>query len=71
METPLIEVSVNGETRRLPSGHSVAQVLEDLGISPERVAVEMNGTIVRRRDWQAAAVTGGSRMEIVEFVGGG
>lgn len=71
LQSLLIEVTVNGEPRRLPSGHSVAQILEDLAIVPERVAVEMNGTIVRKRDWPAAIVARGARLEIVEFVGGG
>lgn len=71
LQTSLIEVTINGELRRLPSGHSVAQVLEDLEIVPDRVAVEMNGTIVRKRDWSAAIVARDARLEIVEFVGGG
>ncbi|MGH9653234.1 MAG: sulfur carrier protein ThiS, partial [Bryobacteraceae bacterium] len=57
-KTSLIDVIVNGEPSQIPSGHSVAQVLEDLGIAPERVAVELNGAIVRKRDWPAAIVPG-------------
>jgi thiamine biosynthesis protein ThiS len=33
--------------------------------------VELNKSIVRKRDWDATLVTGGSQVEVVEFVGGG
>jgi len=49
----------------------VAELLAWLGIAADRVAVELNKAIVRRRDWQQALVPGGSQLEIVEFVGGG
>ena len=49
----------------------MAELLAWLGVAAERVAVELNKAIVRRRDWQQALVTGGAQIEIVEFVGGG
>ena len=52
-------------------GQSVASLLELLRLPSERVAVEVNKTIVRKRDWQNTAICNGSRIEIVEFVGGG
>lgn len=70
-ETFVIDVLVNGERRQVRRGCSVSQLLGDLEIAPERVAVEMNGTIVRKRDWPATLVAEESCLEIVEFVGGG
>jgi sulfur carrier protein len=66
-----ITVLVNGELREVPEGQSVAALLELLGIPADRVAIELNKSIVRKRDWQAAPVTDGAQIEIVEFVGGG
>jgi len=66
-----IQVIVNGESREVPMGQSVASLLELLRLPSERVAVEVNKTIVRKRDWQNTAICNGSRIEIVEFVGGG
>jgi sulfur carrier protein len=66
-----ISVTINGELKEVPPEQSVAELLAWLGVAADRVAVELNKSIVRRRDWQQAPVTGGSHIEIVEFVGGG
>jgi thiamine biosynthesis protein ThiS len=71
VQSQLFDITVNGEPKQLPSGHSVAQLLHRLNISPDRVAVELNRSIVRKRDWEHTAVPNNSSIEIVEFVGGG
>lgn len=71
MESQLIRITVNGEPREVPSGQSVAGLLDALNIASERVAVELNKSIVRKRDWREVTVSNGSQIEIVEFVGGG
>ena len=68
---PSITLKVNGENRRFPAPQTIATLLESLGISADRVAVEMNKTIVRKRDWSQTSTTDGSQIEIVQFVGGG
>lgn len=50
---------------------SVTSLLHSLSISPDRVAIELNKTIVRKRDWDTTIVAANSQIEIVEFVGGG
>lgn len=71
MVADTISVSINGELREVPSACCVASLLEWLNIAQDRVAVELNKSIVRKRDWAKAEVTGGAQIEIVEFVGGG
>jgi len=66
-----IEIFVNGERFQVPSGGNVADMLEFLKIAPDRVAVEVNRILVRKRDWTSTIVAGGAHMEVVEFVGGG
>jgi sulfur carrier protein len=67
----LISVWINGELKEVPENLSLAGLLERLGIASERVAVELNRSVVRKRDWQDALITAASHIEIVEFVGGG
>jgi thiamine biosynthesis protein ThiS len=69
--TETIQIVVNGEDRGAPSGLSVEQLLAFLELDPERVAVEMNREILRRRSWSTTSVQPGSSFEIVQFVGGG
>ncbi|HMJ63242.1 MAG TPA: sulfur carrier protein ThiS [Bryobacteraceae bacterium] len=71
MDTESINVQVNGEARRVPAQHSVAALLAWLEVPSERVAVELNKAIVRKRDWTTTRVEGEACIEIVEFVGGG
>ena len=70
-ETKTIEVVVNGAGRTIPAGLSIDRLVEWLKIDASRVAVELNGQIVRKLEWPAAAVLEGARIEVVWFVGGG
>ncbi len=66
-----INLTINGEPRRLAGPLSVAGLLDRLGLSGGKVAVERNLEIVPRSAWDIVAVTEGDRFEIVRFIGGG
>lgn len=66
-----MQVFVNDSTLELPSGATVAQLLEQLERPAAGIAVEVNRSIVRKRDFGATALAEGDRVEIVTFVGGG
>ena len=71
MQATPIEVLVNGERREVPPEQSVSALLKWLQIPSDRVAVELNKKLVRKRDWDQTVVPHASQVEIVEFVGGG
>jgi thiamine biosynthesis protein ThiS len=66
-----IEIVVNGETRSVPRGETVLQLLQNLHLDPARVAVELNRRIVKQGLWREMEVPAGAELEIVQFVGGG
>ncbi len=70
-QTATIEVQVNGERRRVPSGIPVSELLADLGAAGKRVAVERNGEIVPRSRHGTTKLAAGDRIEVVVAVGGG
>jgi len=70
-EAKTIQITVNGEPKTVPDGLNVVQLLASLEIKPDRVAVELNRSIVRRQDWDRSLVGQGAEIEIVWFVGGG
>ena len=70
-EAANIEITVNGRSTTIARGLSVLDLLHALDIKPDRVAVELNRTIVKQRDWTSASVEAGAEVEIVHFVGGG
>ncbi|MCD8201002.1 MAG: sulfur carrier protein ThiS [Clostridia bacterium] len=63
-------VKINGEEKDA-AGVTVERYLKDCGFDAARVAVEVNGEIVRKSDYSAAAFKDGDVVEIVSFVGGG
>ena len=70
-EATLLDVLLNGEPHRVPEGATILDLLAGLGRDPRTVAVELNGEIVRRADYGAAALGPGDRLEVVHFVQGG
>ncbi|MEO0062205.1 MAG: hypothetical protein RLZZ08_765 [Pseudomonadota bacterium] len=63
-------LTVNGETRRSAAA-TIAALVRELGLKPEKVAVEHNGVIAPRSTLEQAPLNEGDALEIVHFVGGG
>ena len=66
-----VEITLNGETRRLDASLSVRGLLESLGLDPAKIAVERNLEIVPRSTYDEVQVADGDKYEIVHFIGGG
>jgi sulfur carrier protein len=67
----VISVNINGETRRLPDSLTIAALLDEMGLTGKRVALERNGDIVPRSTFSNQQLADGDRIEIVVAVGGG
>ena len=66
-----MRVYVNGEAKELSAPLSLSELIAQLDLSPQRIAVELNRNVVRRHDWSATMLQEDDRLEIVHFVGGG
>ncbi len=67
-----MRVVINGEEKEITgSGLTLAGLVEQLGMKPDRVAVELNRNIVPRDRWPDTRLHEGDRLEVVHFVGGG
>ncbi len=55
----------------MAEGLTIVDLLAELGLRPDRVAVEMNRAIVKQPRWADTAIPPGAELEIVQFVGGG
>ena len=64
-------VVVNGDDKEIDDGSTVAELIRRLDLKPERVAIELNRRILSRSEWSATGLSGGDKIEIVHFVGGG
>lgn len=65
-----LTITLNGDPRPIDPGTTVRGLLAQLGLSPEKVAVERNRRLVRAGDYDAA-LADGDEVEVVTFVGGG
>ncbi len=66
-----VSITVNGEHKRVAAGLSLAELATELGLVPEKVAVERNMEVVPRSTLASVIVRDGDDLEIVHFVGGG
>jgi thiamine biosynthesis protein ThiS len=66
-----MQLQVNGEARDCPEGLTLADLIAQLGMKLDRVAVELNLEIVPRSTWETTVLKEGDKLEIVHFVGGG
>lgn len=70
-DTSEIEIQVNGQSRRIGQGASVAHLLDQLEVDRRTVVVELNRQILRRSELNDIGLESGDRIELVQFVGGG
>jgi len=66
-----IEITINGETRQITPGSTVTDLIAQLDLPPQRLAIEHNLLILARSLWPETRLRPGDRLEIVHFVGGG
>ena len=66
-----MEITLNGARRVAQEGTTVAGLLEELQIRPDRVAVEVNLQILDRESFGQHGLREGDRVEIISFIGGG
>ena len=63
-------LTVNGERLEVTDGLTVAALVAELGVRG-RVAVELNGEVLRQAQHPEVALRDGDTLEVVTFVGGG
>lgn len=66
-----MDITVNGDKKRLDGPVTVAGLLAALELEPKKIAVERNLEIVPKSQFDRTALNDGDRIEIVQFVGGG
>jgi len=66
-----IEIIVNGDAHLINPGARVTDLIKQLELAQERLAIELNHTILPRAKWDETELRSSDRLEIVHFVGGG
>lgn len=66
-----MHIHVNGESRDVANGTTVTGLLQELQLTVEKVAVEINLEILDKQDFDRRLLNEGDRIEIMSFIGGG
>lgn len=66
-----MNIRVNGTEREIPEEMGLSDLLGLLSVPTERVAVELNREVVRKKDWTTTTVSENDNLEIIHLVGGG
>ena len=66
-----MNITINGEKKELETELNLRELLEKLDLPDERIAVELNKQVVRKKDWNATNISDADKIEIIHFVGGG
>lgn len=66
-----MKVFINGEVKEIAAKISLHELLKNLALPSERIAVELNERVVRRKDWENMWLNDTDKIEVIHFVGGG
>jgi thiamine biosynthesis protein ThiS len=66
-----VKIVLNGESRDVTSNITVQLLLAEFELGTERIAVERNGTIIKKSDYASTILEDSDTLEVVRFVGGG
>jgi sulfur carrier protein len=66
-----MQVVVNGNATEVRTGSTVPELIEQLGLTGQRLALLLNGEVVRKADFPQTFLTEGAVVEIIQMVGGG
>ncbi|MBY8909940.1 sulfur carrier protein ThiS [Salinicoccus roseus] len=66
-----MECRINGDSFAFEYEMSIHEVLESLELDHDRIIVEHNNVLIKKKDFKEYIVKEADRLELLEFVGGG
>jgi thiamine biosynthesis protein ThiS len=66
-----IKFYLNGEQREVPERTDLSRMIALFSLPERRVAIELNGEVIRRVQWPFTLIGHEDKVEVVHFVGGG
>ncbi len=66
-----MKIIVNGVTKEIAGNFNLNALLKHLSLPDERIAIELNKEVVRKKDWETININDADKIEIIHFVGGG
>jgi sulfur carrier protein len=69
--TTIYNVTLNGKTLEINAGTTIGSLLDEREIERRMVAVELNGEIIPRYEFDDTPIGAGDNLELLQMVGGG
>jgi len=66
-----MKIRLNGEERDVLAAGTLAELIAELELTGQRIAIELNGEIAPRSQHANIALKANDRIEIVHAIGGG
>ena len=66
-----IKINLNGKSLSLPIGTTVYKVIKKIKAQPNKVAIELNREIIKKKNISKIHLKNKDKLEIVHFIGGG
>lgn len=66
-----IELTINGELTTISAGSTAADLIAQLGLNGQRLALEVNQDIVSRSEYAQFTLQPNDKIEVVHAIGGG
>ncbi|MCP8688754.1 sulfur carrier protein ThiS [Marinobacterium sp. OS208] len=66
-----MQCHINGQATRIPENQSLTDLIEQLGLTGRRLAIELNAEIVPRAAHATVLLNDNDHVEIVHAIGGG
>lgn len=67
----MIKIICNGQEKEIAESTYLADFIRQLGMEPESVVVECDGSIVKPDAYEKYKINDGAKLELIRFVGGG
>jgi sulfur carrier protein len=65
------DIIMNGAAIKIEEGTTIGALLDERGVERRMVAVELNGEIIPRYDFDTTPIRAGDQLELLQMVGGG
>jgi len=66
-----MNIQLNGEPRKIATGTTLSELLAELEMSQQRIAVEINLNIIPRSQHAETVLQADDKVEVVRAIGGG
>ena len=66
-----IQIYINGKKKILKKNHNLLELLKNLKLRTNGIAVEINLTVIPKSQYKNTLIKNNDKVEIVQFIGGG